>query len=126
VAALEHITRDLRYLQHPLVVLLFLVAGARLELSTPLAGLVVAYMAFRMAGKLAGGWLASVVAMPALPRDVGLSLISPGVVGIAIALNVFQALGMAETSASLFMIVTAGSLGSEVLSLLISRTGHST
>jgi hypothetical protein len=43
------------------------------------------------------------------------------VVGIAIALNVLQAGGGSPASTTLFAIVVAGSLASELLSLVISR-----
>jgi hypothetical protein len=116
----DAIARDLRYLQHPLVVLLLVVAGSRLELSTNLVGLVIAYVVLRLAGKRVGGWLAGRAA-PADAPDPGFSLSSPGVVGVAIALNVLQAGGESPTGRTLFAIVVAGSLGSELLSLLISR-----
>ena len=116
----EGIARDMRYLQHPLVVLLLVVAGARLEVSITLVGLIVAYVVLRLAGKRVGGWLAARAA-PSDGIDPGFSLSSPGVVGIAIALNVLQAGTGSATSRMLFAIVVVGSLGSELLSLLISR-----
>jgi hypothetical protein len=117
----ESIARDMRYLQHPLVVLLLVVAGARLEISIDRVGLVVAYVVLRLAGKRVGGWLAA-RAVPHGPSvDPGFSLSSPGVVGIAIALNVLQANAGSAASTMLFAVVIVGSLGSELLSLLISR-----
>jgi hypothetical protein len=120
-AARDRIARDMRYLQHPLVVLLLVVAGSRLQLSTDRVVLVVAYVVLRLAGKRVGGWLAGRAAAQAPPIDPGFTLSSPGVVGIAIALNVLQAGLGAATSTTLFTIVVAGSLGAELLSLLISR-----
>jgi hypothetical protein len=43
-------------------------------------------------------------------------LISPGVVGVAFALNVLQ-VGGSERAALVFAVVIAGALGSELLSL---------
>jgi hypothetical protein len=70
-----------------------------------------------MAGKLIGGWIASVIAGADVPRDIGLSLMSPGIVGIAFALNVVQAHGTLDSTTALFAIVIAGSLVSDLISL---------
>jgi hypothetical protein len=112
--------RDLRYLQHPLVALLFLVAGARVGVAPGWPMLVVVYVAFRTAGKLfagrlSGRWVAGV------PRDAGVLLLAPGVVGVALALNASRFHAAAEQSALLFAIVVAGSIVSEVLSLVATR-----
>lgn len=117
--AAERITADVRYLQHPLVVLLLLVAGARLDLSTGAASLVVLYLACRIAGKLAGGWLAGWLAGRDLTRGLALSLIPPGIVGIAFALNLLQARGEGDAATTMVVtIVVAGSIGSELISLM--------
>lgn len=113
--ARDRVARDVRYLQHPLTVLLLVVAGARLAFSSDVLGVGVAYAVLRIAGKLVGGWVAAHVTRE-LPRRFGLSLSAPGVVGIAIALNVLQARG--DAGATMFAIVIAGSLGAELLSLL--------
>jgi hypothetical protein len=115
--ARDRIERDMRYLQHPLVVLLLVVAGSRLELSTEWWGVVVAYIVLRTIGKLVGSRLAGRVAGRRLPGDVAFSLSAPGVVGIAIALNVLQAGDASMPGATIFSIVIAGSLGSDLLSL---------
>jgi hypothetical protein len=120
----DALARDMRYLQHPLVVLLLVVAGARLTISIDLVGLVVAYVVLRLAGKRVGGWLAARVASGERSLDPGFSLSSPGVVGIAIALNILQAGSRSDASTTLFAIVVVGSLGSELVSLLISRREH--
>jgi CPA2 family monovalent cation:H+ antiporter-2 len=125
-AARDRVGRDMRYLQHPLVVLLLVVAGARLEVPARLVGLVIAYAVVRLAGKRLGGWLAgrglrSAGSDAAAAPDPGFSLSSPGVVGIAIALNVLQAGDGSAASTTLFAVVVAGSLGAELISLLISR-----
>ena len=116
--ARDRIERDMRYLQHPLVVLLLVVAGSRLDLSTRWWGLVLAYIVLRIIGKLIGSRLAGRVAGRELPHDVGFSLSAPGVVGIAIALNVLQAGEGSVPGATMFSIVIAGSLGSDLLSMI--------
>lgn len=117
--ALDDLARDIRYFQHPLVVLLLLVAGARLEPRMDLVGLAAAYVVFRVVGKLAGGWLASSTVARDLPRSLGFSLMSPGVLGMAFALNVLQTPGI-DGAGILFTIVIVGSLGAELLSVIPS------
>ena len=70
--ARDRVARDVPYLQHPLTVLLFVVAGSRLDLSTALLGVVVAYSCWNL-GKLIGGRLAGRVAGRELPHDVAFS-----------------------------------------------------
>ena len=113
----EAIVRGVQYLQHPLIVLLLVVAGARLTFSFEWAGLVLAYVVFRIGGKLIGGWLVATTVMRELSLDVGFTTISPGIVGIAIALNVLQAHDTLEVASTVFAIVVLGSIGSELFSL---------
>jgi hypothetical protein len=101
-----------------LIALLLIVAGARVRLSLDVAGLALAYLVCRTAGKLIGGWIASAITRGEAHRDLGLSLMSPGIVGIAFALNVVQARGDADNTTALFAIVIAGSLASDLISLV--------
>lgn len=116
----DWVARDVGYLQHPLMVMLLVVAGARLRLAHEVLALVGAYVAFRTAGKLLGGWVASAVAR-SLPGDFGLSLTAPGVVGVAIALNLLQAHGELAAATTLFAVVVVGTLALELLSAVAVR-----
>ena len=116
--AREHIERDLRHVQHPLIVLLLLAAGAHVTIVPALAVIVPVYLLFRIVGKVAGGWIAGRIAGHEHPMRVGLYLVSPGMIAIALALNVVQA-GGPERAGLLLAAVIAGSLGSELLSLLV-------
>ncbi len=91
-----------------------------MDLSLDLVGPAAAYLICRLAGKLSGGWLASLISARHVPRDLGLYLMSPGVVGIAFALNVVQVLGDAEGTTFL-TIVIAGSLASDLVALAASQ-----
>jgi len=113
--ACDHIRRDVYHVRHPLVVLLLVIAGARVGFTPFLFGLVVVYLVLRITGKVAGGWLVRRIIPSDLP--VGLRLMSPGIVGIAFALNVLQA--GSEGAALVLAVVVVGSLGSELLSLLV-------
>jgi hypothetical protein len=119
-AASVHFERDLRYLQHPLVALLFGVAGARFVAAPGWPMLVVAYVALRTVGKLLAGRL-SATWIAGVPRDAGVLFLAPGVVGIALALNASRFHDDSIHSALLFAIVVAGSVLSEVLSLVVTR-----
>jgi hypothetical protein len=116
-AARERIRRDMRYLQHPLIVLLLLVAAARLVFSIDVLGLALVYLICRISGKLAGGWLVGRALTREPLRDLGVSLVPPGVAGIAFALNAHQAGGGSDRAITLLAVVVIGSVASELLSL---------
>jgi hypothetical protein len=116
--ACDHIRRDVDHVQHPLLVLLLVAAGARVGFAPILAGLVVVYLVLRTTGKVAGGWLVTRLIATDLPSQVGLRLMSPGIVGVAFALNVLQAGGV-ERVTLVLAVAVAGSLGSELLALLV-------
>jgi hypothetical protein len=82
---------DLRVLQHPLVVLLLLVAGALVEWSAPVLWMAAALVLLRLMGKLAASLaIARIARIP--PGLLAGVLLPPGIMGIALALNVRQVL----------------------------------
>ena len=97
--------------------LLLVVAGARVGFTPIVFGLAVSYLVLRIAGKVVGGRLARRVVPPDLPSPVGLGLMSPGIVGIAFALNVSAA--GSDGATLVLAVAVAGALGSEALSLLV-------
>jgi hypothetical protein len=102
---------DLRRLQHPLVMLLLVTAGAMCVPSWSALWLVAPYVLFRLTGKLAGGWLAARVSgvdTGMRVMDLGVHLIPPGVIGLAFALGFLQILPAGIGS----LIVTVVALGS--------------
>lgn len=117
-SARERIERDVRHVQHPLVVLLLLTAGAQLTFWQALTVIVLLYLLFRIAGKVFGGWLAGRITGHVRPMSVGLYLVSPGMIAVALALNVLQASGP-ERGAALLAVAVAGSISSDLLSLLV-------
>lgn len=108
---------DLRKFQHPLVVVLLIVAGAGLVPSVAGVWLFAPYVLFRLAGKLVGAWFAAKVAPGVPPSDLGAYLLPPGVFGLAFALNVQQI--APESAAPLVFAVAAGAVASELLALLL-------
>ena len=113
----DTISRDVLFVQHPLLVLVLLVAGARADLSPASLGLGAAYLALRVVGQLAGGLVARRAAGVNVPRDLGLYLLPPGVFGVAFALNA-ASVGGADAS-PLLAAVVAGTIGSELVALLL-------
>ena len=117
--ARDHLARDTRYGQHPMMAVLLLVAGARVGVGPAVPVLVTAYVVCRTAGQIAGGWLVRRTLAPELPPELGLHLASPGIVAIAMALD---ATGSAAGGAAglLLPVVVFGTLASEILSMFFS------
>ena len=111
-AARESIRRDLTHLQHPLVALILVVAGARTEITSDIIALAVAYVLLRAIGKLAGS-IATVVVDPALSRDAAPHVLSPGILGVAFALNMARAVG--TDAIVLLSVVVLGTIGAQLL-----------
>lgn len=117
-AVREHLHRNVRGLQPPLVALLLLLAGARCRMSMLALGLAGVYLALRVAGKLTGAWLAARMIGYGSLHNLGLHLASPGVIAVAFSLNALQA-GPAEMMHTLLTVVVLGSIGSELFSWAI-------
>jgi hypothetical protein len=77
---------DLRQVQHPLVVVLLIAAGASTWPTAAAIWLLAPYVLFRLSGKVAGAWLtASWLEISA--ADLASYLMPPGVLGVAFALD---------------------------------------
>ncbi|MBI3050654.1 MAG: hypothetical protein HYY76_20380 [Acidobacteria bacterium] len=115
--ARDAIGRDVLQFQRPLLALVLLVTGARVDLPPSWIGFGVTFLLIRTAAKLVGGWAATRVAGPAAPRDLGIALLSPGILGIAFALNALRAAG--PDGALVLSVATVGTIGSELLAALV-------
>lgn len=112
----DTISRDVLFVQHPLLVVVLLVAGARAEVSLVSITLGVLYAALRTVGTIAASTVAAHVT-GLRTRDVADRLIRPGVFGVAFALN---AAGIVDGEASfLLATVVVGTIGSEFAALLL-------
>jgi hypothetical protein len=105
---------DLRRVQHPLVILLLIGAGALAAFSQITLLLATAYVLTRFSGKLLGGWVVSRLLPDISPADLGSYLLPPGVVGLGLALSVHVAAASAA-SATALAAVAIGTLVSELL-----------
>ena len=115
----ETISRDVLFVQHPLLVIVLLVAGARADLSPATIALGAGYVVLRMAGQLAAGTVARRIVGKSTPRDLGLYLLPPGVFGVGFALNGVSVVG--ADASRLLAVVVAGTIGSEVVAVLFRR-----
>lgn len=115
--ARDKIAIDVRHMQHPLVVLLLLVAGARADWSLVLIVPAAVYFLLRTVAKLGGGWIVRRIVGPELPPGLGIYLLSPGVIAVAFALN--AELVAAGPAGSILTIVVAASIASDLLSMFL-------
>lgn len=113
----ETLRRDVLFVQHPLLVLVLLVAGARAELSPVMLALGVGYVGLRVAGQMAAGTAASRLIGANAPRDLGLHLLPPGVFGVGLALNAASVVG--ANASMLLSAVVLGTVGADLVAILV-------
>ncbi len=112
---------DLRTLQHPLVALLLVVAGALVQWA-PLALWLAAFLVvLRLAAKLLVSVLVAPIARVS-PAVLATVLLPPGVMGIALSLNAGSLLG--DDYRWLVSAVTVSSVASELLAMLLPDTAE--
>ena len=108
---------DLSKVQHPLVVLLLLIAGALWKPSAVALWLLAPYLLFRLAGKVAGAWASASLADVG-PADLAAYLMPPGVLAVAFALN-FQQLLPSPAGDTLLSAVGMGTAAFELFALAV-------
>jgi hypothetical protein len=109
------IAQDLTKLHHPLVALLLIVAGAMIQWNVLLVWIAAPLVLLRIVGKLLSSVrIARIAAVPA--GTLATLLMPPGVLGIALALNVQQSLASADML--LVSVVTVGAAVSELVSIV--------
>jgi len=108
---------DLGRVQHPLVVLLLVTAGALWTPSRAALWLLAPYLLFRLAGKVAGAWVSARLAEVG-PADLASFLMPPGVLGIAFALN-FRQLLPEPAGATILSTVAVGTAAFELFALAV-------
>jgi len=108
---------DLRKVQHPVVVLLLVTAGAMIVPSVSALWLLTPYLLFRLSGKVVGAWLsARLVDVGA--ADLAAYLMSPGVLAVAFALNFRQVLPV-EAGDTLLSTVAMGTAAFELFAFAV-------
>jgi hypothetical protein len=116
-AADRIVQADLQKVQHPVVVLLLVTAGAMTVFSTAAFWLLTPYLVFRLSGKVAGAWLSARI-VDVGPADLAAYLMSPGVLAVAFALN-FRQLLPASAGDMLLATVAVGTAAFELFALAV-------
>ncbi len=111
------VQEDLRKVQHPVVVLLLVTAGALTTISITSIWLLAPYLLFRVAGKVSGAWFSSKL-VDVSAADLAAYLMSPGVLAIAFALNFRQALP-SPAGDTLLATVAIGTAAFELFALAV-------
>jgi len=116
-AADRIVQADLQKVQHPVVVLLLVTAGALTVPSTAALWLLTPYLLFRMSGKVAGAWLSARI-VDVSAADLAAYLMSPGVLAVAFALN-FRQMLPAPDGDTLMSTVAIGTAAFELFALAV-------
>lgn len=107
---------DVGRFQHPLVLLLLVVAGALIEVTALAVWLLAPFVVFRLTGKVIGAWAASRV-LPLGAADLAAYLVPPGLIGIALAINFLQ-VSATPTAAAVATAIALGTLASEAVAVV--------
>jgi hypothetical protein len=110
--------RHVIYVRPPLLALLLIVAGARSTISPGVLALGIGYALLRGAGVLTAGALnpRKAHATASASASASPSLLAPGILGIAFALNAFRAVG--PDMAPALAVVVVGTVASQALALI--------
>jgi hypothetical protein len=115
---------DVSRFQHPLVLLLLVAAGAWMQVSALAVWLLAPFVVFRFAGKVLGAWIGAALAPGIALVDLAAYLLPPGLMGIAVALNLLQA-SPSPTATAVLTAVALGTLASEILAVFVLPGGPS-
>jgi hypothetical protein len=112
----EVIRADLSKLHHPLVVLLLVIAGAHAGWSRLAAWLAAPFLAFRLTGKIVGGWAGARIFPATTPADLGARLLPSGLIGLALALH-FDQLAGGAIGRTVVSVAAFGAVAFEAITL---------
>jgi hypothetical protein len=115
---------DVRRFQHPLVVLLLVAAGAWTVVDQLSLWLLGPFVVFRFAGKVLGARIGAALVPGLAFADLAAYLLAPGLIGIAVALNLLQ-VSPSATATAVLSAVALGTLLSELLAAFVLAGGPS-
>ena len=110
---------DVRYVRQPFLAMVLVLAGANAHVSAPAIALAAVYAFARAAGKLVGAMMAARVAPGGVPAGVGRLLLSPGIFGVAFALNALRAVG--PTLSLALDVVVLGTIVADAVAGILRR-----
>jgi hypothetical protein len=108
---------DLGKIQHPVIVLLLILAGASVGGRMAL-WLLVPLLVFRVTGKLAGAWAAVVLARDVNAAELGLRLLPCGALALAVAMN-FRQVSNSPAAAAVVSAMAAATVVFELMAPLV-------
>ena len=111
------VMNDVQRVQHPLIVLLLLTAGALWAPSQAALWLLAPYLLFRLVGKIVGAWVTARF-LDVRTSDLAAFLMPPGVLAVAFALNFRQVLP-AGSGEILVSTVAMGTAAFELFALAV-------
>jgi hypothetical protein len=115
--ARDALREDLRYVRQPFLAMVLVLAGANAHVSASAIALAGVYAFARAAGKMIGAMMAARVDPGGMPAGVGRLLLSPGIFGVAFALNALRAVGP-SLSLALDVVVLGTILADAVAGIL--------
>jgi hypothetical protein len=113
--ARDTIARDVLFVQHPLLVLVLLVAGARTVLSPHALALGATYALLRTLAKRLEAAFIDRAVRERDRHELGRHLLRPGIFGVAFALNVVNVAG--DGAAPLLATIVVGTVAAEFIAL---------
>lgn len=112
------LARDAQKLQHPLVALVLVTAGACFVPRAAVLWLLAPYVLFRLVGKMVGAYAAGPLLPAMRPGDLSGYLVPPGVIGVGFSLSFMLALPPASGEI-VVSVAAAGTVLSEIIALLL-------
>jgi hypothetical protein len=115
-AGSARLAHDIQYMQHPLIVLLLVTAGAHVAGIAALWIVVGLFVASRTAGTVVAGGLTAWL-LRAVSQRFDRGVLSAGLAGIACAFNLLQALPNWDVARALLAVAVAGAIVSDTLAV---------
>jgi hypothetical protein len=117
------IVRDLDYFQHPLVVLVLVTAGAAAAVSIEAVAIALVFVAVRSVARPLGTWMSRRLSDAMSRAEERPSLISAGLIGISLALDLFRADGRPEWAVMLLAAIVIGSIVFNAIAVFVPTRG---
>jgi hypothetical protein len=117
------IVRDLDYFQHPLVVLVLVTAGAAAAVSIEAVAIALVFVAVRSVSRPLGTWMSRRLSDATSRAEERPSLISAGLIGISLALDLFRADGRPEWAVTLLAAIVIGSIVFDAIAVFVPTRG---